>query len=330
MAIVVQETREGWGSEEPIYNIGAVVRVVGVPEATLRVWERRYGFPEPARTAGGHRLYSESQVRRLLWVKAQINGGVQTRQAIRALQSLEREGHVPESPLISQVMGQQEEACASLTVCRERLTAALLAHDLEKADLVLAEMLALHPLEDLILDVIRPTLADIGYAWLEGRATVATEHFATHYLRHRLLMWMLGGPQPHPVRPIVLACAPGEWHEGSLLILGALLRRRRWPVAYLGQAVPLPDLVAFVREIRPLAVVLVAMTEEPAKALIEWPRWFPEAARSGRPLMAFGGLVFTEQAEWRDKAPGKFLGSTLQEGMETLDRSMRDVTALMP
>ncbi len=60
----------------------------------------------------------------------------------------------------------------------------------------------------------------------------------------------------------MLACGPGEWHEISLLMLGVLLRRRRWPVAYLGQAVPLPDLVKFTREIKPAVVVLVAMTEQ--------------------------------------------------------------------
>ena len=43
-------------SDESIYNIGVVSRMTGVPVATLRVWERRYGFPRSERTPGGHRL----------------------------------------------------------------------------------------------------------------------------------------------------------------------------------------------------------------------------------------------------------------------------------
>ncbi len=43
-------------NEEPVYNIGIVARMTGVPENTLRVWERRYDFPQSARTEGGHRL----------------------------------------------------------------------------------------------------------------------------------------------------------------------------------------------------------------------------------------------------------------------------------
>ena len=55
-------------SEEPIYNIGVVARMTGIPVATLRVWERRYQFPTAERTEGGHRLYSERELVRLLCV----------------------------------------------------------------------------------------------------------------------------------------------------------------------------------------------------------------------------------------------------------------------
>jgi DNA-binding transcriptional MerR regulator len=316
-------------SEEPIYNIGAVARMTGIPVATLRVWERRYEFPRSARTAGGHRLYSEKQVARLRWVKARVDEGLQAGQAVRALQLKEREGRFPEVPSFAQPETRSSESAASLAVYRERLTTSLLAHDIDQADQVLGEAVALHPLDDLVLDAIVPTLADIGQGWMEGHVSVAAEHLATHYIRHRLVMWTLTGPPPYPVRPTVLACAPGELHEGSLLILGVLLRRRRWSVAYLGQTVPLPDLATFVQETKPPAVVLVAATEEPARALAEWPQHLPNAAKSGRPIVAYGGRIFTEQPEWREKTPGTFLGASLQEGIVALERLLRDATSLI-
>lgn len=42
-------------------SIGDLVAKTGVSEPTLRVWERRYGFPEPQRTGSGHRRYSQDQ-----------------------------------------------------------------------------------------------------------------------------------------------------------------------------------------------------------------------------------------------------------------------------
>jgi len=314
-------------SEAPLYNIGVVSRMTGISLATLRVWERRYGFPQSARTAGGHRLYSEHEVMRLRWIKARHDQGMHPREAIQAMRHLEREGRFPEAPLAPIAHVQQQETGVSLAVFRENFTAALLAHDVDKADQLLGQVITLAPLEDLVLDVIVPAMSDIGEAWVDGQTTVAAEHLATHYLRHRLIMWTLTGPPPFPVPPVVLACAPGELHEGSLLALGVLLRRQRWPVAYLGQTVPMSDLAAFVQEIKPPAVVLVAMMDEPARAMAEWPRWLPET-KTGRPVVAFGGRIFSEQAEWRERVPGVFLGATLREGFEKLQHLLRDVAAL--
>jgi methanogenic corrinoid protein MtbC1 len=163
-------------------------------------------------------------------------------------------------------------------------------------------------------------LARIGHAWSEGELGVATEHLATGWLRQRLLLWMLTAPPPRPGPTVVLACAPGEWHEGSLLVLGALLRRRLRPIAYLGQSVPIEELADFVRRRRPGVVVLVAMQADTAAALAGWPDWLPEAAGSGRPVVGFGGRVFTEQPEWRQRVPGVFLGSTIEEGLASIER----------
>ncbi len=302
----------------PLYNIGLVARMTGVPVSTLRVWERRYDFPATSRTAGRQRLYSERELARLRWVKGRIDQGMQVSQAIRALKHLEASSPPPEwtttEPAPSPASG------LSLEVVRAQLLAALQTHDLERADEVLNAAVPLYPPEQLIEHVIYPVLDEMGRGWQVGQVGVATEHLATNYLRHRMLLWMLSGPPVYPgVRPVVLACAPGELHEGSLITLGVLLRRRRWPVAYLGQTLPLADLARFVREVQPLAIVLVAMTEAPAAALADWPTYLPEAAATGAPLVAYGGYLFTHAPEWRTRVPGLYLGDSIIAGLERLD-----------
>src|SRR3954451_9156617 len=44
------------------YSIAAVSKLAGVSCHALRVWERRYGFPVPERSASGHRRYAHDQV----------------------------------------------------------------------------------------------------------------------------------------------------------------------------------------------------------------------------------------------------------------------------
>lgn len=51
------------------FSIGAVERDTGIGRDTLRVWECRYGFPEPIRNDKGERIYTESQLRRLQRVR---------------------------------------------------------------------------------------------------------------------------------------------------------------------------------------------------------------------------------------------------------------------
>src|ERR1041384_1482425 len=83
-------------SDEPLYNIGIVSRMTGIPVATLRVWERRYGFPNATRTPGGHSLCPKREFIRLRWVKARVDDGMQPGQAIRARHHMEHERHSSE------------------------------------------------------------------------------------------------------------------------------------------------------------------------------------------------------------------------------------------
>lgn len=68
-----------------IYSIGAVAAMIEVPVATLRTWEERYGVVVPARSQGGHRLYSHDHVEQLRFVADQVADGLSVADAHRLL-----------------------------------------------------------------------------------------------------------------------------------------------------------------------------------------------------------------------------------------------------
>jgi DNA-binding transcriptional MerR regulator len=72
-------------SGRPVYSIGAVAQMLGIPPATLRTWEERYGLLVPERSPGGHRVYSRDQVEQLRFVKAQHDSGMSPADAHRLL-----------------------------------------------------------------------------------------------------------------------------------------------------------------------------------------------------------------------------------------------------
>jgi DNA-binding transcriptional MerR regulator len=59
----------------PRYRSSAAARMVNIPVATLRVWERRYQVVGPSQSASGQRLYSSQDVRRLVLIKQLVNRG---------------------------------------------------------------------------------------------------------------------------------------------------------------------------------------------------------------------------------------------------------------
>jgi len=311
------------GDNEPLYNIGAVSRMTDVAETTLRVWERRYDFPNSSRTDGGHRLYSQNEVNRLQWVKSRVDEGMQISQAIKALHHTEQEGRAvaaPMSLLTSPINGGE-----NLSAFYDRLLNALLKHDTVYADRIIAEALTVYSLEHLILHLISPIMNEIGSLWESDDIDIASEHFITNYLRHRLLQWMRTAPPKYNVNEVILACAPGELHEGSLLMLGVLLSRLRWPVSYLGQSIALAGFDGFIEQVHPSIIVFVAMTEQSAQDLAKWPDFLPKAYESNQPLVCFGGRIFNEQPDYIDYVAGTYLGQSIEAGILTLDKLLHDM-----
>jgi len=309
-------------NNEAVFIIGVVARMTGIPENTLRIWQRRYDFPASDRTGGGHRLFSAYEVARIQWVKQRIDEGMQTRNAIHALQQHEETGQAVDSAHESLPSSHMPVSSATT---REQLLEALIALDKHQADMIIGDALAIHSLEQLVLAIIAPTYAAIGQAWEEQRISIATEHFATNYLRQKLQTWMQMAPPEYPVRPVVLACAPGELHEGGLLMLGLLLQRLRWPVVYLGQSVDLPDLISFVEKITPSMIIFVAMTEASAQALSQWPQWL---SHKQAPIVAYAGYIFAHDPVWIERVPGVYLGNTLLDGLNTANDLLRRLHSL--
>ena len=300
--------------DELLYNIGIVTRLTGISIPTLHAWDRRYKFPSTIRSPGGHRLYTEKDITQLKWVKSQVDSGLSPSRAIQAAKSI-----VDDKQIIPAANSLMTDIPIRITPSqlKDSLYEALIHHDTDAADRLMGDMLAFFSPEDLTINIIGPSLARIGEAWEAGTINIATEHLATNYLRQRLVMWMVTAPATRSLKPVILACAPGEWHEGSLLMAAVLLRRRGWSVVYLGQNVPLQSVSDLTRDISPSAILFVAMQIESAQNLVGWPALFKQI--SGNPPVLLGGRAFVINPGLLQIVPGFYLGDTIQEGIVKLE-----------
>jgi hypothetical protein len=69
-------------------TLKAVSRRTGIPAATLRTWERRYGFVRPTRSPSGHRLYGEEEIALVLEIKQLLEQGVRIGEAMTTVRGL--------------------------------------------------------------------------------------------------------------------------------------------------------------------------------------------------------------------------------------------------
>ncbi len=291
----------------PAYNLKAVLRDTGLTAATLRAWERRYGLPMPARTRGGHRLYSAYDLATLRWLKARITEGLTISRAVELWRQTLAAGRDPLAEIAPPT-----PLPPSLEAARRAWVAACLRLDEQRAEEVLNQAFSLHTVERVCLDLLSAGLAEIGDLWYRGIATVQHEHFASHLATRRLDALLVACPQPVRRETILVACPPEEWHTFPLHLISLLLRRRGWGVVYLGANVPLDRMLETTRALHPDLVLLGSQHLVSAARLREMA---DAVACAGFPA-AYGGRAPNLIRPMRDLIPAHFLGESIAEAVD--------------
>ncbi len=292
-------------SDKPRHTIKTVCAQTGVLPVTLRAWERRYKLLKPQRTSGNYRLYSDRDIALLRWIRSRMEKGITIGRVADEFAALRRAGQWPEAAPAPPPTPALESATPP-AIYADRLYSALIAINETQAAEVLREAQALFDLGAICLHIIQPCLVEIGEAWHRGEIRIATEHFASQYLRGRLLNLFQAYPMRHSAPRIVVGCAPDEFHDIGSLVLALFLRREGYRVDFLGANVHLDDLASYARDERPALICLSANSEASAHELRQM-----EARLAGmrpRPKLGYGGRAFNLKPALRNTVPGVFLG----------------------
>jgi MerR family transcriptional regulator, light-induced transcriptional regulator len=245
-------------STRPLIRIGEFARRAGIPAATLRAWERRYGIVAPSRSEGGYRLYDAADEARLrTMVELIAHGAAPAQAAEQVLAGEADDGAASASPNGGPSAGagtEPEELRAGLLAAVER-------YDEAAAQATFDRAVGAYSVEALLGEVVLPVLREVGRRWAGEELSVAQEHFASNLIRGRLIGLARGwGEGEGPLA--LLACPPGEQHDIGLLCFGLLLRARGWRIAFLGADTPPQGLTTATRAMDPRVVVLALSGEE--------------------------------------------------------------------
>ncbi len=302
-------------SDDPKYTIKTVASQTGIRPVTLRAWERRHEVLTPHRSENRYRLYSERDVAILRWLKNRIDSGVSISSAVNELRSMTSKDMWPEAVPTAPVRQISFNATPPAKYANQ-LAQALMQHDEAGAADLLREAHAIFDLMTICMQILSPALVEIGEAWYNGRIRVTTEHFASAFLRGKLLSLLQAYPSRRNAAYILLGGAPTEQHELGALMLSVLLRSLGYRVEFLGPDIPVDDLVDYASYEHPAMIVLSACTRPAALEL----KHMQEKLRKLRPtpLFAYGGLAFDLDPELRDEIPGIYLGYSLELAVQNI------------
>jgi len=276
--------------------IAAVSSLLGIPVPTIRSWERRYGFPVPARTHGKHRRYAVDQVDGLRMMRDAITRGHSASEAVDIARR-----HATEA-------GPRSELLDRFLDTAMRLDPAGLRDVLTTG----AESMGV---EHTIRDIALPAMREMGSRWKAGVCDTAHEHLATEAIRVWLARQSALVPAPFRPFPLVLACGPKDLHTIGLEAFGVVLARRGWAVRTLGALTPVSSLVVAVLAAEARGAVVTSQRSVTRRAAVE-----ATAAVDALPGVSvfYAGAAFGPASARKD-VPGWYLGNDVAEAAEIVE-----------
>ena len=227
-------------------SIAAVERDTGLTKDTLRVWERRYGFPNPGRDGFGERLYPIDQVDKLRVLRRLMDAGHRPGKLIHlpmhALLLLGRQERLPASAAPAQT------AAASVTAPDVGEFLALIrSRQPEVLRRSLAQALLRLGLERFVFDVAAPLARLIGEVWPRDELESFDERLSIESLQTVMRGALASISSPGAPPTVMLTTVPGEPHGLGLLMTESLLSLQGCRCLSLGVQTPLWDAVLAAR-----------------------------------------------------------------------------------
>jgi MerR family transcriptional regulator, light-induced transcriptional regulator len=253
--------------KKKLFTVQELASLAGVSTSALRAWERRHDFFRPQRSAAGHRLYTNEDLKLFWYVSHLRSEGWDLKQ----ISELGREQLLEQA---IQYFSAQEEAGTAIEECAAKgrpsnrrtydtILDALAHNDFEKALRGLEKLYTVTENNIEFADACLELMTQVGEAWHNGLISIAAEHTLTARVKHLLLGLLYLKPHgafSHSAPHVIFATLPGELHELGLLRVAVYVREWGCRVTYVGANTPVAALEEHVKLAKP-SLVCVSITQ---------------------------------------------------------------------
>lgn len=229
------------------FSIKDIETLTGIKPHTLRIWELRYGIPQPKRTSTNIRFYDDNDLKLLLNV-AILNRNGHKISKITKLKQNE----------IDELVLKYSSSSDDYSIQIESLIGAMLNLDEVAFEKILSSCIIRSDFERAMMEVVFPFLRRVGILWQTGTVNPAYEHFLTNLIRRKLIVAIdaLALNTSTDAKKFLLFLPHEEFHELGLLFAKYVIKKRGHKTIYLGQNLPLIDAEALSAIYKPDYVVI--------------------------------------------------------------------------
>ena len=210
--------------------IAAVERETGIPKDLLRMWERRYGFPQPGRDSAGDRVYDLAQLQKLKQIRRLMDKGFRPGKLVHQ-----------SSVQLDALMAQNMQEPVVPDVCLGLMNV-LLGHDALAVRELMRHRLVELGLRRFICEFLPAANQLVGDSWMRGELQVYEEHLYSEEVKRVLRETLLSIPAGIQSPRVMLTTCPGELHLIGLLMVESLLRLSGCEGIAFGAQMPLQDI----------------------------------------------------------------------------------------
>lgn len=245
---------------QPSFSIAAVERDTGLPKDTLRVWEKRYNFPQPERDSFGERIYPISQVEKLRVIKRLLDGGHRPGKIIGL--SIDELVKLAEASSAGARLAVAPDSLDELNGYMELIK----RHDAEEFRQTMSRLALTMGLSRFVSEVVAPLTSMVGDAWARGYFEIFEEHIFTETIQVVLRNSLNTIPSARKGPRVLLTTLPNELHGLGLLMAECIFSMEGAQCVSLGTQTPIYDIVLCARaqNVNIVALSFSAIQSSPA------------------------------------------------------------------
>jgi len=232
-----------------IYSIKDLENFSGIKAHTIRIWEKRYKILIPARKDSNIRMYSESELKKILNV-AYLNRNGYKISKIAILDEDELTGQVME------VSSRHDDPDQNFQPGKVLMSALRFNEDLFKDTLI--PFIKKYGIEEAFIKFLHPLLVKSRILWQTGSLSRAQEQFVRNTIKQIIIIEdnHLRAEKGKDIASVAMINTSDNFSDNNFLFYKYALKKRGFEVIFTGDILPASEVVE-IHKIKPFKFLIV-------------------------------------------------------------------------